>query len=74
MSSSFAFDFILFACANESIFLLIWRAILRDWLIQNFRAATLTATTKLVKKEAGTTVTTQTVSDDTVTQTLGPPS
>jgi hypothetical protein len=43
------------------------------WLVQCFRAGTMTATTKLVKTEAGATVTTQTVSDDGTTETLGPP-
>jgi len=43
------------------------------WLVQCFRAGSLTATTKLVKTEAGATVTTQTVSDDGTTEELGPP-
>jgi len=44
------------------------------WLVQRFRASSLTSTALTVKTEAGETVTTQTVSDDGTTQTLGGPS
>jgi len=44
------------------------------WLIQGFRRSKLTSSTLTVQKEDGTTVTTQAVSDDGTTQTLGPPS
>jgi len=43
------------------------------WLIQRMRSSTLTATTLTVKTEAGANVTTQTVSDDGTTETIGPP-
>ena len=44
------------------------------WLVQRFRRADMTATTLTVKTEAGATVTTQSVSDDGVTQSIGAPS
>ena len=44
------------------------------WLVQRFRASTMTSATLTVTKEDGTTVTTQDVSDDGTTQTLGGPS
>lgn len=43
------------------------------WLVQVARCGSQTATTKLVKTEAGATVTTQAVSDNGVTEVLGPP-
>ena len=44
------------------------------WLVQRFRHATMTKSQTKVLTEAGATVTTQSVSDDDTTQTLGPPS
>lgn len=44
------------------------------WLVQRFRRAEMTSNTLTVKTEAGSTVTTQTVSNVAGTQSVGPPS
>lgn len=43
------------------------------WLIQRYRSASMTNSSLQVKKEDGTVATTQTLSDDGVTQEVGPP-